>query len=221
LEAGPRLLRGTSEKAARHAAAVLGGRGVVIITGERLQGAPDSPADVFSHGGVAVTDRGREVPYDLLIWCTGSRPNTAYMRPALESALDANGRIRVTPELRVVGHERLLALGDITDLDENKMAWHITGQVKVAAANLRRLFEAAAAASAGAPAGAPAKVPPPATWQAYRPKTGNPTMAVSLGSREGVLHLPMLGVVRSPWFNRKAKAGHLLVPRYRALLNVP
>jgi hypothetical protein len=45
-------------------------------------------------------------------------------------------------------------------------------------------------------------------------------MAISIGRHTGVLHLPVLGVVRSPWINRLAKAGHMLVPKYRKILGV-
>lgn len=45
-------------------------------------------------------------------------------------------------------------------------------------------------------------------------------MAVTLGSRAGVLHLPVVGVVRAPYINRIAKAGHMLVPKFRRALGV-
>ncbi|MNL80943.1 hypothetical protein D3C87_2079210 [compost metagenome] len=49
----------------------------------------------------------------------------------------------------------------------------------------------------------------------YSPQTGNPMMAITLGSRTGVAHLPFFGVVRWPWLNRKAKAEQMLVPKFR------
>jgi apoptosis-inducing factor 2 len=204
LESGARLLAGTSEAAARHAASVLASRGVTLLFGERLQSATTNPDDLFAGPGEATTSSGRRLAYDLLVWCTGGQPNTAYMKPRLAEALNDQGRIRVTPELLVHGHAALFALGDITDLDENKMAWHIDGQVRCAAENIRRVL-------------AGRRVQDLLT---YRPQTGNPKMAVTLGSQQGVVHLPFLGVIRSPWLTRKAKAEHMLVPRYRRLMNV-
>lgn len=204
LEAGPRLLSGTSEAAAEYAAKFLRERGVTILTDERFDDIGNS-TDVFAAGGEARTNRGRNIAYDLLIWCIGGKPNTSYMCAHFGAVLNEAGRIRVTPELRVIGLETVFALGDITALDENKMAWHINGHVKTAAHNIRALL-------------AGGKATP--KLKAYKPQTGNPKMAVTLGSRHGVVHLPGVGVVRWPAFVRMAKSGHMLVPQYRKALGV-
>lgn len=203
LEAGPRVLAGTSQAAAAHAAKVLKAGGVKILTDERLEQAGSTMAEALAGGGEALTSRGRRIPYDLLIWCTGGKPNTAYMRAHFSSVLNKVGRVRVTSELRVVGTDKVFALGDITDLDENKMAWHIDSQVKSAEHNIRFLLTGRGG-----------------RLRAHKPQTGNPKMAVTLGSRNGVIHLPVIGVVRSPAFARMAKAGHMLVPKYRKALGV-
>lgn len=205
LEGSPRLLAGTSQAAASHAARILKSRGVAILTGELLVRADSTSAEVFAPGGEALTDRQRRIPYDLLIWCVGGRPNTAYMKPHFGSALNAAGRIRVTPQLRVVDSERIFALGDITDLDENKMAWHIDAQVKSAAHNIRAVLAEPGTAR---------------RLRVHKPQTGNPMMAVTLGSRDGVLHLPVVGVLRSSALSRMAKSGHMLVPKFRKALGV-
>jgi NADH dehydrogenase FAD-containing subunit len=205
LEAGPRILAGTSEVAAKHAASVLRSRGVSIIVGEKLQQSSASPAEAISGKGEATTTSGRKLSYDLLVWCTGGRPNTAYMAPALDDTLNERGQIRVGTDLRVKGHGTLFALGDITDLDENKMAWHIGGQIGVAAENIRRVLKGRGLSS---------------QLKAYKPQTGSPKMAVTLGSRQGVVHMPPIGVIRSPFLTRKAKAEHMFVPQYRGILGV-
>lgn len=203
IEAGPRILAGTSAQAAAHAGAWLQGRGVVVHTGERLLEGGADPSDVFAPGGTAVTSAGRRIPYDLMIWCTGGRPNTDYLRQHFASCLDARGRVMVTPELQVVGSPSLYALGDITDLDENKMAWHIAGQVRTAAANIR-----CALAGKGR------------RLKQYRPQTGNPAMVVTMGSKAGVAHLSGVGVVKAGWLVSLFKARHMLVPKYRAALGM-
>src|SRR6201998_3219019 len=91
-------------------------------------------------------------------------------------------RIMVTQGLMVVGQQRLFAMGDVTNLPENKMALHTKGHVKVVETNVRRLLQVSSSA--------------PMT--SYVPQTDNPLMAVTLGSKTGVSHLPLLGVVRSP-----------------------
>jgi apoptosis-inducing factor 2 len=199
LESGSRLLMGTSAEAAAHAASVLAGRGVNIVTGERLEGSERPTDDIFRDGGEAVTSGGRVISYDLMIWCTGGRPDTSYMDDDFPDVLDTNRRIMVTPGLTVVGEQRLFAIGDVTNLSENKMALHTKGHVKVVETNIRRLLQAS----------------PSSSMKSYVPQTDNPLMAVTLGSRTGVLHLPFLGVVRSAWLNRKVKAARMLVPQYR------
>lgn len=197
-------MAGTSEAVAVHATRFLQARGVTILTNERFAGG-GSGADAYAAGGEARTESGRSIAYDLLIWCIGGKPNTGYMQAHFASTLNAAGRIRVTPELRVAGQETVFALGDITDLDENKMAWHVSGHVKTAVHNIRALLAGADAAP---------------RLKTYKPQTGNPTMVVTLGSRHGVAHLPGIGVVRWPALVRMAKSGHMLVPRFRKALGV-
>jgi NADH dehydrogenase FAD-containing subunit len=202
IEAGHRLLAGTSEKAAQHAAAVLAGRGVTIFTSDRLENSAHR-FDVFAAGGVAQTAAGRQISYDLLLWCVGGQPNTGYLQKHFAHVLNANAQVRVTPELRVVGEQRLFAMGDITDLVESKMAWVTGAHVGVVAANITALLDGAHTRP-----------------RSYTPKTGNQTMAITLGCRGGVLHLPPVGVVRNQWLNRKLKADHMLVPIVRKSLGL-
>ncbi len=205
IEASDRVLAGTSAKAAGHAAKVLKGRGVTIRTGERLIVSSDAAQNPFADGGEVLTSSGVRIAYDLLIWCTGGKPSTSYMNAYFSDVLNEAQRIRVTPYLQVVGSGSIFALGDITDLDENKMAWHIAGQVEHAAHNIRLFLAGNTTLS---------------NFVAHHAETGNPAMAVTLGSREGVTHMPGLGVLRAPWINRLAKAGHMLVPKYRKALGV-
>ncbi|HEX5373981.1 MAG TPA: FAD-dependent oxidoreductase [Aquabacterium sp.] len=205
MEAGARLLRGTTEAAAKHAHELLQARGVEVLTNERLADGGSQPHDAFAPSGVAVTSRGQRIPYDLMIWCTGGRPHTDYMRAHFAHVLNEQGRVMVTPELQVTGLPFLYALGDITDLDENKMAWHIGGQVKTAAWNIRQALSG---------------VGTQATLKQYHPQTGNPSMVVTMGSRAGVAQLKGLGVVKAGWFVSMVKARHMLVPKYRKILGV-
>lgn len=205
LEAGPRILSGTTEEVARHAAHLLQSRGVEIHVNAKLSEGGSEPHDVFSPAGVAFTASGVRVPYDLMIWCTGGGPNTSYLRPHFSAVLDARDRVKVTPELRVVGASSIYALGDITDLDENKMAWHIGGQVKVASWNVRQTLKHKGAAP---------------ELRRYRPQTGNPSMIVTVGSKAGVAHLKGVGTLKSGWLVSLIKSRDMLVPKYRKELGV-
>lgn len=205
LEAGPRILAGTTEQVAAHASELLGARGVSVLTGEKLVDGGSDAHDVFAQAGMAVTSRGTRIPYDLMIWCTGGRPNTDYMRKHFSSRLNGQGRVMVTPELCVVGSSTMYALGDLTDLDENKMAWHIEGQVKTAIWNIRQTLLG---------------LRDPRKFKRYRPQKGNPTMVITMGSKDGVAHLKGLGTVKAGWFVSMVKSRHMLVPKYRKVFGV-
>ncbi|MBC9252824.1 NADH dehydrogenase [Pseudomonas alcaligenes] len=205
LEAGPRVLAGTTVAASQFAVSVLSQRGVTILTGEKLVDSESTPRDVFSNAGVATTSSGRKIAYDLIVWCVGGKPNTDYMRPNFASLLNEKGQIKVTQNLRVVGKADLFALGDITDLDENKMAWHIAAQVKNSAFNIRQVLSGKSSEK---------------SLKKHKAQTGNPMMAVTLGSQMGVVHLPVVGLIKCPALTRAAKAGHMLVPKYRKILGV-
>lgn len=203
VEAGQRMLGGSAEALASHATKLLRERGVTVLTGTKLIGGGSAPSDILAPGGIAITSRGDHIPYDLMIWCTGGRPNTGYMQSHFASALNDEGRIKVTPSLRVLGQSTLYALGDITDLDENKMAMHIGGHVRVAAWNIRQTL---------------AGIHDSSKLKSYRPQTNNPSMVVTMGSQSGVAYLKGLGLVKSGFIVRMVKARHLLVPRYRKAL---
>lgn len=195
VDRGSRLLKGSSEALGAEALHILRSRGVAVVLGEALASEPS--LDPFAAGGTVTTTTGRVIAYDLLIWATGGRPETHYMARRYGALLDETGRIRVDAYLRVEGLKTLFAVGDINNVPENKMAVHILGQAKAAQANIR------AALNGRDPS------------VAYRAQTGNPMMLLALGSRTGVSHLPVLGVVRSSWFNRMIKARDMLVPRFR------
>lgn len=202
VESGARILGGTASSASAHAAKFLTQRGVTLLTGERIE--TTLPANgVSMEQGEARTSKGRRIVYDVMLCCIGGRPNTEYLRAHFSDRLDADGRVRVTPHLLMEGEDDVFALGDITNLKENKMALHIAGQLSIAETNIRAI------ASGRTPS------------RTYKAKTGNRMMAVTLGSRAGVIFAPPVGTLRSTWLNRKVKAETMLVPKYRKQLGLP
>lgn len=202
VQSGERILAGTGGSASAHASRFLTQRGVTLLTGERI----DSPLPLHGYDaepGEARTASGKRIAYDIMLCSIGGRPNTEYLTTHFADRLDAEGRVRVTSQLMMEGTNDVFALGDITDLEENKMALHIAGQVTVAKENIHAL--------------ASGRKPP----RAYKAKTGNLMMAVTLGSRAGALFVPSIGTLRSSWLNRKVKAEAMLVPKYRKQLGLP
>jgi NADH dehydrogenase FAD-containing subunit len=201
VESGARILGGTANSASAHATEFLTQRGVTLLTGERIE-TPLPANGVSVERGEARTSSGKRIEYDVMLCCIGGHPNTEYLRDHFSDRLDAEGRVRVTPHLLMEGESHVFALGDITNLKENKMALHIAGQVGVAEANIRAI--------------ASGRMPP----KTYKAKTGNRMMAVTLGSRAGVIFAPPFGTLRSSWLIRKAKAQTMLVPKYRKQLGL-
>jgi apoptosis-inducing factor 2 len=201
VQSGARILAETGDSASAHAARFLTEHGVALLTRERIE-SPLPPNGYTAEPGEARTASGKHIAYDIMLCCIGGRPNTEYLRAHFADRLDAEGRVRVTPQLLMEGENDVFALGDITDLKENKMAMHIAGQVSVVEANIRAI--------------ASGRTPP----KTYKAKTGNLMMAVTLGSRAGVIFAPPVGTLRSTWLNRKVKAEAMLVPKYRKQLGL-
>lgn len=127
------------------------------------------------------------------------------MEKHFQQVLNNKGQIKVTSKLRVLGHDTIFAVGDITDLDENKMAWHINAQVQRAVYNINQILLDKTTDK---------------FLKDYKAQTNNPQMAVTLGSKQGVVHLPVIGLITNPLMTRQAKAAHMLVPKYRKALGV-
>jgi hypothetical protein len=99
----------------------------------------------------------------------------------------------------------ILAIGDVTDLDENKMVAFLSSAIKVAVANALALQDNLAAGKT-------------VEYAHYKPKTGDQSMVVSLGKNAGVAQLGPVGPITWSWLMKKLKTGEMFVPRYRGLV---
>lgn len=130
VEASDEILTGTSRKVAAYAQKALEDRGVTFVKGEKVT----APAyGVEPSGGSATTDQGSDLPFDMIFWAVGSRPNTDYMDQAF---VNERGQIKVDAHLQVKGLTGVYALGDVTDVKEVKKAIYIGKQVPVVAKNI-------------------------------------------------------------------------------------
>jgi len=196
-----RLLADTAEKAARKAARYLADRGVNIIFGEKI--VDNHEDDVILGPKTATTDSGREIEFDLLLWCIGAKHDASYMKDHFPDTLDENGRIRVESNLLVAGQSNIFALGDVTALHETKLAAWTTMHVRVVRKNVETLLKD--------PAGDKRK------FKKWKPKTGNPLMLVALGPRNGVGAMPW-GRFLADYITKKLKSPNMLVSMYRKIL---
>jgi NADH dehydrogenase len=101
VDAAPKILPEIPTRLGDYAAELLARRGIEIKVRTTLTA-------VEPHA--AVLSDGERILTSTVVWTAGVRANPVVERFGLP--LDERGRIRVTPELRVEGHERVWALGD-------------------------------------------------------------------------------------------------------------
>ncbi|WP_313200310.1 NAD(P)/FAD-dependent oxidoreductase [Rhizobium sp.] len=103
IEAGPRILAAFQEKLIDYARHYLEKIGVEVRTGERV-------LDVRSYG---VTVGSEFIRTGCVVWGAGVKASPAHRWLGLDAV--PGGRIPVDPQLQVVGHRNIFALGDTAD----------------------------------------------------------------------------------------------------------
>lgn len=146
---------------------------------------------------------GGSITADATLFATGSgSPNNAAFRTGvLASALDANGRLKVTPSLQVLGCAGVFALGDIAGTTDSKIAY-IAGKVH-APIVVRNIITLAKAERAAAARAAKGLLPTPPKLAEHHPSPKG-SMLVTLGRSGGVGTLNGSGI---PTFLIKALKG--------------
>ncbi|BCY05797.1 NADH dehydrogenase [Actinoplanes sp. L3-i22] len=124
-------------------AAQLAALGVNVLLGTKLTAAPDVPPGVVRPFTVTTAD-GDVLAADLWFPCYGGEVSSGYLGDALVAARQPDGRLAVDEHLRVTGHERVFAVGDLTAVPEMKMARAAGAHGELVAANIRALIEGAA-----------------------------------------------------------------------------
>ncbi|MFC4070077.1 NAD(P)/FAD-dependent oxidoreductase [Actinoplanes subglobosus] len=114
--------------------------GVRLLLGTKLDALPDTPAGVVQPFTVA-TGNGEQLTADLWFPCYGSTVPGGHLGAELALARQPDGRLTVTEHLRVSGHDRVFAVGDVNDTPELKTGRAAGRQAEVAADNIRALIE--------------------------------------------------------------------------------
>ncbi|ASR03306.1 FAD-dependent oxidoreductase [Gordonia rubripertincta] len=112
---GERALPRHHQRTWQNVAARLDRLGVGVHGGHRAQVPEGFGCDEITTGRVEWSTGQQPVQADAVLWAIGRvAPNSEWL-PA--EILDADGFVRVTPELRVPGHQRVYAVGDIAATD--------------------------------------------------------------------------------------------------------
>lgn len=105
LEAGPRVLAGYPDSAARRIERNARARGIVVRCGARVAEA---------HADRLMLESGETLPCDVFAWVAGAASLPLFDGAGLER--DARGFVKVRETLQAVGHDEIFATGDCASL---------------------------------------------------------------------------------------------------------
>jgi pyridine nucleotide-disulfide oxidoreductase family protein len=130
LEAGPRVLAGYPDSAARRIERNARARGIVVRCGVRVAEA---------HADRLMLESGETLPCDVFAWVAGAASLPLFDGAGLER--DARGFVKVRETLQAVGHDEIFATGDCASLvtapDLAKAGVYAVREGPVLARNLR------------------------------------------------------------------------------------
>lgn len=171
--------------------------GVQRVMGNALDHLPDTAPGEARTFAVSTT-AGTHIEADIWFRCHGITPVTGYLGDELKTARTYDGYLNVTPQLQVVGFERVYAIGDIAAIDANKAS--VAGrQAHVVATNIQAHLAGIAERTAYTPA-------PPA-------------VILPLGPTRGSGQLPNQDDIATAEFVSQVKGRDMMVDRYAQLLN--
>ncbi len=152
-----RLMHRSPPKAQQYVHDVLSRKNVTLLLNERVV-----------EGGTKnyTTDKGTRLHADIAFMCTGILPNSSFMKKHFAHAVNERNQIMVEASLNVKGQRAMFALGDVTDIKEEKLAQVAEEHAHIVAHNIHALEQ-------GTP------------LRQYRPRPR--TMIISLGKHDGIL----------------------------------
>nr|XP_002126981.1 apoptosis-inducing factor 2-like [Ciona intestinalis] len=128
----------TKTKFQRNLLNVLRAKEISVILDERVSNLDELIVNQTKEGQIVITEKGSKVDADLIIPCTGTRVNNKFFQHEMARSINAQGALKVNSYLQVKGHEEVIwALGDVTDVKEEKLAYHAQRQAEVLAANFK------------------------------------------------------------------------------------
>jgi NADH dehydrogenase FAD-containing subunit len=86
-----------------------------------------------------LTDRDELLEADQVFICGGSVGNTDFMHKYFGYVLTDHGKVQVNQHLQVKGHAHLFAVGDVTDVQEERSHERALRHAELFLSNLRRL----------------------------------------------------------------------------------
>ncbi|KAH8818830.1 hypothetical protein DL96DRAFT_1750120 [Flagelloscypha sp. PMI_526] len=142
------------------------------------------------------TRNGKHIPADLVLSARGGRPNTSFLNATpLSSSLNGKGQVQIRSTFQLKQGDSIFAMGDITDLPEQKTIKKANEHASYIAQNVLAFLDGKS------------------KMKEYKPS--GEAIAVVNGRRGGVTYLGILwGIVLGNWFTRLIKSGNLLIPMF-------
>jgi NADH dehydrogenase FAD-containing subunit len=140
IHSGPKLIPRMAKKASNYAEWFLSSHGVTLVFDERVTELLNthSPEDKYPRS-VARTSKGRDIKCDMIFLCTGIVPNSALLRPHFQSVLNAQGFVKTNKFLQMEGYWNIFVLGDLADIQEEKLAQSAEIHGRIVANNIHKL----------------------------------------------------------------------------------
>jgi len=175
--------------------------GITVLLKDAVDVSSLGPDGSLVPGRRVQTVGGSDVPADVWFRAFGAQPTSDRLTGKLAAAVTADGKIMVGLGMNVLGHDRVFAAGDVTDVAEPETAIAAARHATVIAANVDAIAQGRTPS---------AKYRPPATHAVVLP----------LGPDNGAAQLPLAGgLVLGRRTARLIKGRGLLVARTRAALN--
>lgn len=109
---------------------------VQLLLGTTLRDLPSQePGELATF--TVTTEPGDDITADIWFACYGASVDTDYLVADMADVRQPDGRIAVTPELRIPSHDTIFAIGDVSAVPEMKMARLAQQHAEVVAANIR------------------------------------------------------------------------------------
>lgn len=125
-----RLMERQPLKASKYAEKFLKKYSVKIIFNEKV---------LSTEGKLFVTDKGKKIAADMPFICTGIKQNSEFMKSSFSDKLNERAQIKVNNYLQLEGFSNIFVGGDVSNINEEKLAQNAEDHAKVIVKNIDRL----------------------------------------------------------------------------------
>lgn len=108
-------------------------RNITLLLNTRVEG--ESLPSEGLEGSVRTTD-GKTIEADLIVPTRGGRPATAFLSTLSPNPLTSTGHVKVKRTLQLAEESNILAVGDVTDIKEQKQVGKALGYIDLVVGNI-------------------------------------------------------------------------------------